>query len=125
MSQLLQEKPNVFQHDGAPSHIYSEVTTSLNTYLFERWVGEGASPLPGLRDLQNIPPRLFLAGLFERGGLRSTNPYNLEKEDRIRTATGKLDRPSLQNILHEVEKVLICAGKQMENIENFHKEKNN
>jgi hypothetical protein len=40
MPQLLEDKPNVFQHDGAPPpHIHSEVTTFLNRQLPERWIG--------------------------------------------------------------------------------------
>jgi hypothetical protein len=30
MPQLLQDKPNIFQHVGASSHFHSEVTTFLN-----------------------------------------------------------------------------------------------
>jgi len=51
--QLSQDKPNVvFQHDGAPPHIHTEVTTFLNGQLPERWIGLGGGPLPGLRGLQ-------------------------------------------------------------------------
>jgi hypothetical protein len=35
-------------------------------------------------------------------------------EDRIRTGVKKIDQPLLQNVRHEVDIVLICAGQQME-----------
>jgi hypothetical protein len=44
MPQLLEDKPNaVFQHDGEPPHIHSEVTTFLNRQLPERWIDRGES----------------------------------------------------------------------------------
>jgi hypothetical protein len=53
MPQLLQDKPNVFQHDGAPLDIHNEVTTFLNRQLAEGWIGRGGvGPLSGLRYLQ-------------------------------------------------------------------------
>jgi hypothetical protein len=36
MFQILEDKSNVFQHDGAPPHIHSEVKTFLNRQLLER-----------------------------------------------------------------------------------------
>jgi hypothetical protein len=50
MLELLQDKPNVFQHDGAPPYILNKAKT-LNRQLPERGSAEGG-PLPGLRDLQ-------------------------------------------------------------------------
>jgi hypothetical protein len=53
MPQLLEEKSNVFEHDGAPQQIHNEVTAFLNRQLPERWIGRGMGvPFPGLRDLQ-------------------------------------------------------------------------
>jgi len=38
MLQLLENKPNVvFQHDGAPPYIHSEVTTYWNRQLSGQW----------------------------------------------------------------------------------------
>jgi hypothetical protein len=40
MLQLPQGKPDfVFQHDGTPPHIHSEVTVFFNRHLPERWIG--------------------------------------------------------------------------------------
>jgi hypothetical protein len=41
MPQLLQDKPNVFQRDGASPHIHNEVIIFLNYQLSERWNGRG------------------------------------------------------------------------------------
>jgi len=44
MLQLLDGKPNVvFQHDSAPLHFYSDVTTFLKRQLPEVWFGQGAA----------------------------------------------------------------------------------
>lgn len=44
--QLLQEKPEVFQHDAALPHFNSEVATFLSRQLSDRWTARGGRSTP-------------------------------------------------------------------------------
>jgi hypothetical protein len=43
MPQLLQNKPNVFQHNKAPPHIHNEVASFSNRQLPGRWISQVGS----------------------------------------------------------------------------------
>ena len=64
MLQQLDGKPNVvFQHDSAPLHFYSDVTTFL---VACGMVWSRGGPLPGLWNLQIGTPWLFSRGFMKR-----------------------------------------------------------
>jgi hypothetical protein len=65
MPQLLQDKPNIFQHVGASPHIYSEVKTFLNRQLPERWIGPGGFTSWPSQSPDLIPPSFFLWGFVK------------------------------------------------------------
>jgi hypothetical protein len=47
MPQLVEDKADVFQHDGASTQIHSEAKTFLVRQLLERWICRGGGgPLP-------------------------------------------------------------------------------
>jgi hypothetical protein len=68
MPQLLQDKPNVFKHGGAPPHIHNEVTTFLNRRLTQRWIGRGGGGVHFLAAAicRSDLTRLFPVGLCEK-----------------------------------------------------------
>jgi hypothetical protein len=81
MPQLLQDKPDVFQHDGVPPHIHNEVTTFLNRQLPKRWIGWGDVHFLASAITRSDAPCLFPMGPSERWGLHSTNAYNPEQPE--------------------------------------------
>jgi hypothetical protein len=104
MPQLLQNKPNVFQHDRVQPHIHSEVTTFLNRQLPELWSAEGFV-IPGLFDLQIWSPMIFTVGHCERWGLRSDTAYNPEQPEglTVNSDCRKYNQCLFQNVWHKVE----------------------
>jgi hypothetical protein len=49
-------------------------------------------------------------------------PVTLQKlQDRTLRAIAKIDEPLLQNVCHEIEYILMCAGQQMEHILKLHR----
>jgi hypothetical protein len=98
MTQLLQDIPNVvFQHDGAPPDIHSEVTTLLNRQLPELWIcwGGGIISWPP-RYPEQTPLKFFLWGFVKDEAYVLPGPINVNNlKDRIRIAIAKIDQPLL------------------------------
>jgi hypothetical protein len=104
MPQLLQDKPNIFQHVGASSHFHSEVTTFLNRQWLELWIGRRGFTSWSPRSPDLTPLDFFSVGLCKRRGLRSANVCNLEQIEGLITNSDCRNLSALlQNVRHEVE----------------------
>jgi hypothetical protein len=104
MPQLLQDKPNVFQHDGAPPRIRNEVTAFLNRQLPERWIGRRGSTSWSPRSPDLNPLEVFLWSFVKDEVYVPPVSITLKNlKDRIRTATAQTDQPLLQSVWQEVE----------------------
>jgi hypothetical protein len=91
MLQLLQDKPNVFQHGGAPPHIHSEVTTFLNMQLPEQWIGRGGLLASAIS--RPDPLEFFLLNLVKDEVYFPPMPITLNNlKDRTRKEIAKLDQ---------------------------------
>jgi hypothetical protein len=112
--QLLEDKPNVFQHDGAPPRIHNEVTIFLN--CLSGGSDEGGSTFwpPQSPDLD-----FFLWGFVIDEVYVPPMPITLSNfKNRIRTATAKTDQSLLQNVWHKVEYRLdVCRATNGAHIE--------
>jgi hypothetical protein len=125
MPQLFQDKPSdLFQHNGAPSHIHSEVTTFWNRQLPERRIGRERSTYwpPRSPYLTPLPLCFILWGCVKDEVYVPPVTITLKiLKDRIRIMIIKTDQPLLQNVRHDVEYRLMRAGQQMEYILNLHR----
>jgi hypothetical protein len=114
MAHLLQDKPNVFQHDGPPPCIHSEVTTFLNR---EQWFCRGRSIVSSPRSPDANPLTFSCGALWKIPSIFIT-VNNLK--DQIGTAVEKKNwTVFIAKCLKRAE-YRPCAGQEMEHICNFY-----
>jgi hypothetical protein len=68
------------------------------------------------------PPSTFLWGFLKDEVYVPPVPVSLHNlKARIRTPTAKIEQPLLQNVWHEVDIVLMSAGRKMEHVMYLHR----
>jgi hypothetical protein len=124
LPQLLQDKPNVvFQHDGVPPHIHNEVMTFLKGSSLSNGSAKWGSTSWPLQSPDLTLLNFFLWGFMKDEVYIPPMPITMNNlKDQIQTATANTDQPLLQNVWHEVNIILMCAGQQLEHLLNFHRE---